>query len=124
MVKQEEQVKYTSMYLRHDFTNDEQTDMQKRLATQTQALRHRESCKKAAMAQFGSEIQIIDVEVGSLADKINSGYEHREMKCVLDFDWDKNKKYAVHPETGEVVGTFEITEDDRQLKFSMGAKKK
>src|SRR3989339_92098 len=108
-----------TLYLRHDFKSEELSDMQKRLALQTQALRHKENAKKAIVSQFSSELEAIDAEIGSLADKINTGFEHREMKCPLNFDWDRNKKDAIHPETGEIVKTFDITDDDRQLKLKV-----
>ena len=110
---------FAGLYLRHDFSKDEIDEMNKRLARQTQALRHKEGEKKAITAQFSSEIESIDAELGSLADKLNSGFEHRQMKCVVNFDWDKGKKHAIHPETGEIVQTQDISDEERQGKLSV-----
>ena len=112
-------VSTVSVYLRHDFSKEEMDTMQKRLAMQTQALRHKENAKKAIVTQFGSEIETIDTEIGSLADKINTGYEHRMMKATVKYDWAKNKKYIIHPETGNTSETLDITEEDRQQKLKL-----
>lgn len=110
---------FTQLYLRHDFAPAEMVEMQKRLSFQILRLRHKEAEKKAIVAQLSSEIEAIDSEIGSLADKINTGFEHRKMKCPLQFDWDNGVKNATHPDTGEIVETFDITEDDRQQKLKL-----
>ncbi len=115
---------YATEYLRHDFTGEEQTEMQKRLAVQSSELRHKENAKKAVTSQIGAEINAINGEIDVLAGNINNGYEHRSMKCLIEFDWEKNKKYAIHPETGEIASTRDITEDDRQLKLEIDEQNK
>ena len=115
---------YKTEYLRHNFTEEEQTDMQKRLTLQSQELRHKENAKKAVTTQIGAQITAINADIDLLAGNINNGYEHRSMKCLIQFEWDKNKKYIIHPETGEVALTFDITEDDRQLKLEIDEQNK
>ncbi|CAK0777588.1 hypothetical protein CCP3SC15_5880001 [Gammaproteobacteria bacterium] len=105
------------MLLKHVFTPPEIKAMSERLAKQAAALRNKQLAKETVVAQLTNEIKSIDAEVESLADKINNGFEHRDMNCPLKFDWKKGFKDAIHPETGEVAKTLEITETERQLKL-------
>lgn len=109
-------------YLRHDFTPEEMNVMHKDLAVKTVGLRHLQSDFAAVKKQFASDIEKADGEIESLADKLNSGFEHRLMVCELSFDYEKDVKYAIHPETGEVVKTMDITAEDRQAKLNFDKK--
>jgi hypothetical protein len=91
--------------------------MHKDLAVKTVGLRHLQSDFSYIKKQFASNIEKADGEIESLADKINSGFEHRQMTCLIVFEWDKGVKFAIHPETGEVIKTMDITADDKQQKL-------
>jgi hypothetical protein len=41
------------------------------------------------------------------------------MKATVKYDWAKNKKYIIHPETGNTSETLDITEEDRQQKLKL-----
>jgi len=99
---------------KHTYTTDELNTLQKALALAVQDLRHKEEDKKAIMSELTSDINKLHAETGSLSDRINSGYEYRSMKCVVKFDFPTGTKDIVHPETGEVISTEKITDEDRQ----------
>lgn len=112
----------TIKYVKHTFTKKEMEDMQKKLAVKTAELRRKEEEKKAITSQFGSAITQLETETLSLADSVNTGYEHRSTDCKISYNWKKGTKDIVHPDTGEVIETIVITDNEKQMKFPVKEK--
>lgn len=117
----EKQEKTTREFLKHIFTDAEMQVMHKDLAQKTIELRHLQSDKATVMKQYASSIEKAQAEIEILADKLNSGFENQAMNCPVYIDWEKDIKQVVHPETGEIVKTLDVTPDDRQTKADLEA---
>jgi hypothetical protein len=102
---------------KHTLTQEEIDISSRSLAKKTSEIKYTEAEKTSAMAAYTSKLKQLEAEVSILADMVNNGYVYQEMKCPVCFDWKSGKKSVVHPETGEVIETGEITAEDRQLQM-------
>jgi hypothetical protein len=105
------------MFAKHTFTKQELEGFYKDLAKSIADLRKKENEKSALVAQLGADIKKLEGETESLATKVQNGYEHKNMDCIAKFDWGKDKKEIIHPETGEVLWSGAISMDERQLRL-------
>ena len=109
---------FVNRSVKHVLTPEELDASGKALAKSTAALKYTEEEKKAITADFSSKISQLEAEISIFADRVNNGHCYQTMKCQVEFDWKEGKKHVIHPETGEVLESAEITEDERQLEFT------
>jgi hypothetical protein len=98
------------MSVQHVFTSGEITELRKNITDNTLLLSEKETIKKSV----SSLVAMIKSNIGETVIKVREGRETRKMACPVVFDWDANKKDVIHPETGQVVLTTEITLSDRE----------
>ena len=103
-----------SRYLKYDFTHEELEDIQKKLAHATLQLREKEEHKKAVMSQFTSDINSLKADTNLLAEKINSGFEFRDVTCDIEYDFNNNMKTIIRQDTGEIVETVQASSEEIQ----------
>lgn len=75
--------KIEKRYLRYDFSAVEVHDLSVEMANKTQQIANTEQEKKSATSQFTSKLNTLKESVGSLANKVASGYEIREVECDI-----------------------------------------
>lgn len=73
-----------------------------------------EERKKEVDAQLKAEIESHSTRALNLARKINNGYEYRDVKCSMAFDWEANSVTVTRTDTDEVIELRAMTEDERQ----------
>lgn len=71
---------------------------------------------KAAQAQFKARIAALEAQIGLSANKIQNGYEFRQVEC-------ENREFGLSIETyridtGEVIEIRPMTKDEKQRKFN------
>lgn len=75
----------TRRTLRYEFTNEEMRDLGRDLSVKNQELRQLEEQKKSVVADFGSRMTIAKEHISSLSDKVASGYEMRDVMCMVEY---------------------------------------
>lgn len=73
-------------FLKYDFTHDELHSMGMQLSRLSAEQISLENEKKASASNFKAKIDSNTAIIEGLSGKINSGYEHREVKCIVVFN--------------------------------------
>ena len=100
--------------LKWTLTQDEVRTYGVELARANASKDEAEERKKEVDAQLKAEIESHSTRSLNLARKINNGYEYRDVKCLVEYDYDKNMVQIVRTDTQEIVETRAMTEDERQ----------
>jgi hypothetical protein len=72
-------------YLRYDFSAVEVNDLSTELANKIQEQANIEAEKKAATSRLTSRLSDCKETISSLSNKVASGYEMREVNCVVAY---------------------------------------
>jgi hypothetical protein len=96
--------KIEKRYLRYDFSAVEVHDLSMSMANKTQEFASIEGEKKAITSQFSSKLNILKESINSLADKVASGYEMREVECDIQYHKpEQGKKTYIRKDTGAKI---------------------
>ena len=88
--------------LKYEFKAEEIHELATELANKNQELRQLEENKKAVTADFGSRMTVCKEQIGLLSDRVASGYEMRDVSCVVDYHIPTpNKKTITRTDTNE-----------------------
>lgn len=77
--------KIEKRYLRYDFSASEVHDLSVEMANKVQELGSVEQEKKSVTSSYTSKQNILRESIGSLSNKVASGYEIREVVCDIQF---------------------------------------
>lgn len=77
--------KHEKRWLRYDFSAVEIHDLSLEMANKTQEISQVQAEKKSVTSSFKSRLDILGTSVTSLADKVSSGYEMREVQCDIAY---------------------------------------
>lgn len=92
----------TRRTLRYEFTNEEMRELGRDLSVKNQELRQLEEQKKSVVADFGSRMTIAKEHISSLSDKVASGYEMRDVMCMVEYHTPEiNKKSYTRTDNSE-----------------------
>lgn len=111
-------------YKKYIFSEPELRDLGEELARQTQLIVSWEREKSEISALLNAKIKEASNRCRDLADKVTSGFEQREIECVIAYDspaqgW---KRY-LSVQTGDVVREAEMSVEERmqaRLDFDQG----
>jgi|SRR5579863_1180495 len=107
--------KATKRICRYLFNDVEKLVIGKELAERSNALSAIESDKKRIVADFAAKIAAEESMIQVLSTKITSGYEHRELPCTITMHCpEPGKKRVARDDTGEVVATEDMSQDELQ----------
>lgn len=96
--------KIEKRYLRYDFSAAEIHDLSIEMANKTQDFASIEDEKKAITSQFSSKLNVLKEKINSLANKVASGYEVREVDCDIEYHKpEQGKKTLVRKDTGAKI---------------------
>lgn len=102
-------------YLKYTFTDEELLVLSKTMAKKNQDLGEVEADKKRIVADFTAKVQTFESEISTLARKVYSGYEHRQVECkVMYHTPDIGMKTIVRTDSGEVVREEAMSTSERQ----------
>ena len=107
-------------YLRVDFTREELEGFGKDMARSAAARDEAVEGKKAAAAQFSEKIARAEMELASLARKINNGYEFKNVECKIRLDYPSiGFASVVRQDTYETVETRLMTPEEKQRELPL-----
>ena len=107
--------KHEKRWLRYDFSAVEVHDLSMEMANKTQEISQVEAEKKSLTSGFASRINILKTSVNSLADKVSSGYEMREVQCDVKYHFPRQgQKTLTRRDTGAKIEE-KMTDQDWNL---------
>jgi len=102
-------------YLKYTFTDEELLALSKTMAKKNQDLGEVEADKKRIVADFGAKVQTFESEIATLARKVYSGYEHRNVECEVTYHTPEiGMKTITRTDTGEIVREEAMSTSERQ----------
>lgn len=96
------------------FTEDEMKEFMDKLASSVMEKQTLVDEKKSVVSDYTARINEKDATINRVASNIRNGYEHREVKCQITYDFDRRIKTFAREDTGEVVQEEVITPDECQ----------
>ena len=115
-------VEKVTEYLKYTFTDEELLALSKTMAKKNQDLGEVEADKKRIVADFAAKVQAFESEIATLARKVYSGYEHRNVECEVTYHTPEiGMKTITRTDTGEIVREEAMSTSERQeiLPFTM-----
>lgn len=107
------------MFLKYVFTKEELLQIAKRQSTALQELERYKNEKKSVVKDFDNKIAKSELIIGESADKVNNGYEHRYVECLITYHSpEENMKTYTRLDSGEIFETIPMVDDDYKLDFS------
>jgi len=107
----------TSMPLEVRLSERELKQASKLLADALQKKGQLEAETESFKADVKSKVKEFDEQIARCAYLVNTEKEIRQVECEEQFDWDKSLKMIVRLDTGEVVNTVKVTNEERQMFF-------
>lgn len=109
----------TTEWLKYEFSEDELKEFAKKLAYETRELMENEETKKSVMSDFKSKIESSKEKISKLSNLINNGYEYRNIDCEVQLNSPEDgQKTIIRKDTGEVVKSLSMTEEEKQEKLN------
>ena len=109
-------------FLKYTFNEDEIKELGKSLAKVFNDHTEAEARLKSVSTQIKSEITALEGTMGSMAEKIRSGYEHRDIECKREFNYRLGSVTITRLDTGEVVEERPMDAEERQRKLDLQTK--
>jgi len=107
-------------FLKYVFSPQEKSDLGAQLAQCFSDCTDAEARLKSVATQIKSEIARIEGEMGSLSEKIRTGYEHRNVKCEKLFDYRLGSVTYTRLDSGEIYRERAMDEQERQQNLNLG----
>lgn len=95
-------------------TDAELKEYSKKLAESISEKARVEDDLKSFSTQSKAKIQGCDATINLLSEKINTEREYRMVECEIKYDFKKMEKKIVRKDTGEVIDTDIISEEEKQ----------
>lgn len=109
------ETKKSKRYLRCNLTEAEILQAGKDLADRTVELRSLEEDKKRVTSDFGAKIAAKEADISTLTNKMQSGYEFRNVTCTETLGVPTpEKKRVIRDDTGELVAIEELRSGELQ----------
>jgi hypothetical protein len=107
--------KHTTESVRYEFTRSELYELGQKLARQTAQVFDLERQKKDVMKSLGAAIEHANLAVKVTTEKINGGYEMRDMDCLIVLNTPRSGvKSITRADTGEIVREENMTPEEMQ----------
>jgi len=107
--------------IKYVFTRDEVTDLGAKLARECQQYADVEHEKAQAAAAFGAEMKAALGRVADLTQKINNGYELRNVECIVLMEVPRpGMKTLIRADTNEPLRSEPMTMAEMQSNFGFG----
>jgi len=113
--------KKSSEYLKYSFTEPEKAEIAIEMAQKVAEVNQAESQLKAVKSQYTGKINILQAELNLAAEKLNTGYEMRSVKCEVVPNWEEKIWEYVRLDTGEFVRAEEMSVEDLQMRLDEAA---
>lgn len=110
-----------NLNLQYKFTDDELRVLGKDLAEAQIQLRQLDDDRKRVADEWKTKISTKEAEIAALSNKVNSGYEYRDIPCEITLNEPIGKKTARRLDTGETVWVRDLTDGERQRTMEFDA---
>lgn len=101
--------------LKYEFDSSELIELSRELANKTQEMRQLEEQRKSVVSEYTSKTNIAREQVLLLSDKVSSGYEIRDVECLVTFhEPTEGLKTIIRNDTGH-TWTEKMTGSDYTL---------
>jgi len=104
-------------FLKCILTEGEKREIAQNLAVAVMSRDEAEGGLKSAQTQFKSKIALHEAELISLAEKLRSGFEMRNIECEISGDYKLGTVTIIRLDTGEIIRERPMTKDERQNKL-------
>jgi uncharacterized coiled-coil protein SlyX len=102
--------------LRCSFTDKELLELGKKLAENSNLLNQQEEEAKAVAKQLKAKCEQTAAKVSECSTKISSGYEYRQVKCLVKYDTPKTgQKTVTRLDLNEIVEVAEMSLAEMQI---------
>lgn len=109
-----------TLYLKHDYTNEERLEMGSLLARAYNTLAAIEDEQKRIKSQIGDRIAAAQQTIGTVSRNLNAGHEFQNIPCTLKFDDPHPFSVSYYrDDTGELVKSRAMTEQERQQELPL-----
>lgn len=107
--------KPTKLNLDYHFTPDELIVMGKELGERQLRLRKLDDDRKMVADEWKAKISAEENHVNSLANKVSSGYEYRDIECTVTFNAPtEGQKTVSRNDSGAVVKIMDMEDHEKQ----------
>lgn len=69
---------------------------------------------KSVASDFKAKIDAAGSEAGIFARAIQNGFEYRDVECEVDRDFETKKVYTTRLDTGEIIKSRDMTQEEMQ----------
>lgn len=104
--------------VRYEFTKEERAEIADEMAEAVAEAERLKDELKSVQADYKARIQVHEATARANSQKLKNGYEYREMDCPVEYSKRTRTATLYHPETGEVIRTRIMSEDELQLKIA------
>ncbi len=109
-------------FLKYAFTEEEVRELGAKLAKTFSDHSETENRLKSVSTQIKSEITMLEGLMASMAEKIRSGYEHRDIECKKDFNYRLGSVSITRLDTGEIIEERPMEAEEKQRKLELQPK--
>lgn len=106
---------HETKYLRCVLTEEELKEISKEMAEEQQKKQMAEERKKGIMADLKGDIESAELQVAKCARMIRDGYIMRDIKCLVERDYDLKTVTYIRLDTGETHKTRAMRGDEMQV---------
>jgi len=103
-------------FLKYVFSDDEKAEIAQEMAKKVSEKQTAEDEKKAIMSEFKAKIDGYDAEINSMAMRLNNGYEHLQIECEIEADYERKVWVTRRLDTYAIVKEKKMSSDDLQMK--------
>ena len=112
------ETEHSTEYIKFTFTENEKREIASEMARKVAELNSAEDERKAVASSLKSRIDSLQAQVNDAANKLNNGYEYRNVKCEVDRDFKEKTIYFIFD--GETVKEKPMSADDLQPNLGKG----
>jgi hypothetical protein len=114
MSKEKVEAKKVTVYGKHNFNEEEKRQVAADLAEKVQESKRIEDEMVSMKSSFKSKLDVTEALINKLSVDYACGYEMRMLPCSVEFDTKKKEKKFYEAETGALIKTEPMTEEDLQ----------
>lgn len=123
MVKEDENhIEMSTKILPTQLTNEEVQKRGEELAGLFEKIEELKGAKADDMKAWKDRIETAQMNAHQLATIITTGFEDRPVTCCTTFDYQRLSVTTSRTDTGEILDTRPMTEDERQRELPLHAK--
>jgi hypothetical protein len=115
--KTEEKKEFATQFCKYIFSDEEKAEMAAEMAQKIAQLQGVESQEKSVKAQLKAEKESLSADISGNAEKINSGYEMRNIKCEVVYNYNEGMVLYIRTDNGELAKERKMRDDERQVKI-------